>query len=184
MRQRRTDPIENSFTEAMETQLQIMRGLVEQLDRRGYCLHIGSRNNDARDNKYLYKYFSGSIKDFLRTWSEGRRRKRRYPIFITVHIEGDAERWMDGDFSFVVKIPDRHHFQIINLALEYVSREAGKGRNADRTILANDAGLLTRHKMSDTIQYRGRNKASLRLLLGVLEMPDHKAILLTGDSGA
>jgi hypothetical protein len=182
MRREIKPPTEDGFVQAIENQLATLKAMAEQLDTRGYCLCVSGLNKDARNNAHLNSQFAGAFASFTQKWALDKRRKRRFPIIVWLFpgqtpIAGQSV--FDVSFNFYVEIPNRQHFRIINLALQWISHlhETPKFKT---TIVPGKT--LSTYKSANRIEYRGQGKANLRTMLRVFEIPLHRKILLTGDS--
>jgi hypothetical protein len=185
----------NTFTEAVQLQTQIMLNVARRLDEKGYAVILYNLNRDGENERYLYNYLGGALPRLLDDWARykwgsGPLAKRRRPVI--VHIHPDPIHWeavlstgkvMEHPFTFTCSIPNRVHYREIHATLELMSskrKHRWRGEAQGTGVLVRVGKMRTTEKesASDSLEYRGSTKDALEVLLRVLEMPQHRKILL------
>ncbi len=185
-----------TYTEALETQCKIMLNIARRLDEKGYAVIVHRLNTDAAHNGFAYTYLLGGLNKYLSEWAdkdaEGQSRAtRKRPIIVDIwpkvkEYDKAAMKWDEFDispwrlgkmlstpFTFRCQIPERVRYKELHSSLQLMSAVV-KGRNAYTTAQA----ALLAVRVSGCVEYKGDSKSQLQILLSVLEMPQHRKILL------
>jgi hypothetical protein len=178
-----------TFTEALDAQVALMRDIAQRVDARGWGLIVHRLNMDGRTPSHLYKFLSGGLQQFIIDYSSEAGMR---PVL--VHVWPD--KWMLGDWKALDKVPttvealalditftarfdNLKHFGPIFAALELMSAE----QIDNKQTATKGAGPLVRLETPTYVEFRGRGKTALQVLVRVLDMPQHRKLLMSRRVG-
>lgn len=179
-----------TYTEALQKQCDLMLKIAKRLDEKGYAVLFHKLNPVAAHEQHTYAYFLGAVTRFAGDWSEFRSRGRSrrtvvHPVFLHVWpqewcgtVRQDIElvrrtgKVFDHPFNFRCQIPVRVRYRSIHASLAVMTNNVKRGERA------TTSDRLNVRPLSDTLEYVGDTKDQLEILLRILDMPQHRKILL------
>jgi hypothetical protein len=151
----------HSFQAAGKAQLDLLARAIERADTHGYFAIIHGLNRDARSNKFLYNYFAGGLENWIKDWGVAHGRR-----CIVLHLHpSDGLTPTQDPMHFSFRVPKLKAMRAVNGALALMSR-IRQGRHSRVT---EGTGILTVVRASEYMEYRGENRASLDVVVSVLE---------------
>lgn len=154
-----------TFTEVTKVQCDAMMGAAKRLDEKGYLLaffnYYDPRYHARQKNPKLpYDAINKVLWAMFQTW---RKEHGRRVISILVWPDGGTDRTkmagpFDCDFLFEVVVPRTTRLRIITTALGFI---------------------LPKQDKSSGFTFKGRGKVALQNVIKILDMPDHREMLVT-----
>ena len=174
-----------TFQGAIKVQCDYMLGQAQRVQERGYCVILSNLNPDLQPEtlKFPYGYMSGGFSNMMRTWNS-----KRGTHYLSVYVRLlEPEKMFDGGLTFKCDIPNRFWSRELIASLQVVSkfRKWVKTTDPDRNrkYIWRGHGLFQLDEGTETYEVVGANKAALESFLRILEMPQHRKLLL-GNSRA
>jgi hypothetical protein len=160
-----------TFTEAVQAQTTIMLNIAKRLDERGYAVIF-------HDQKLETQLCHGIVT--IANEVGGKRRRR--PVIVEVRINWPARKtalkdgsWLTQPisvpFTFRCRVNSTKAYAPIHAALSMMCVERPR-----RWVQASDT-IIEKYPMSTMVEYTGRGKNLLEIMIRVLDMPQHRAIL-------
>lgn len=166
-----TDP---NFEVAIGEQINHLMRKIKQCTTMGYYVSVQSAPLAApivQQNK-----FSDALTAYLDAWAHQHKRRPYVRVHVVPSNYGlrDPHRIVIHDNDAVrVTLPNLKRYSPIYATLDLMSAKKAKGVVKGHGPLVAEAG-------SNTYRYSGRGKDGLKIITGVLNMPEHRAILLKG----
>jgi hypothetical protein len=161
-----------SVMRAFRRQTAIMEAAIQRLEDKGYLITLHGLNRFAEDDRYLYRYFLGALDDWVLTWSK--KQGRRFIVVRVFPQPKDNQSPLDGKLTFAFRVRRLVVYRPLIATLNLMSQQ--KARRSSET---RGTGFLLGIQGSDYCEYRGTDRSALKTVLNILEMPQHREILLS-----
>jgi hypothetical protein len=162
-----------SFAEDMRQQVAILQHMADCITERGFCISVNAENRYSDRPQFLFSFMTGGFREMTREW--GHRRGHTPLIIHVAHGKSSvppdeyAEALTDPLY-FSCVIEPLAKLRPIMVAIEIV---------AEKTTMHGPIGkTLQYYEDSDKISIRGNSRLQLETLVNILNMPQHRKILL------
>ena len=155
-------PDDETFEDATQSQCALMMNEARRVMERGYAIVYSGFNPNADKNDMPFGYFAGGFGAYIKQWNETHKHN-----YLTVNIA----RAVQPSFVASFRVPTTKRFAPLVVALDLVSVEINHRYRRDR------GQAFTCMRMTDNYEYRMYDKASLKIALGILDMPQHREML-------
>lgn len=160
-----------TFSEALEDQLAIMRAAAQSIEKRGYAVLVHNCYGPDMAEPFGFGYLNGGFSKFTYTWARTNRSRHLIIDVVYNRVRERPTRWrevFDKPFSFQLHIPNLKVYAPIFAVLELMAIQVKDNRGGKR---------LHYDKATSYTSVRGEDKDQLDVLLKILNMPQHRAIL-------
>jgi hypothetical protein len=161
----------NSLLSYTQHQNELMARMAKQAETHGFCI-VHHAANPHTTNDRLFNFFAGGFGIMFDAWCRIHGRK-----YIRINVWSHENLGPPAIRSWAFEIPRTRRLRGIVAALDlFCDNYKGVSNYELRTLTKNASRPLSLHH-SDRFEYQGKDATSLKLVLEVLRVPDHRQIL-------
>ena len=162
-------PDDETFEDAVQSQCALMMTEARRVMERGYAIMLTGFNRDADNNERMFGYLHGGFDEYLKQWNATH--KHTYLLVTIAKAQPSA---VESGFVASFRVPKIKKFQPMIVAFDLVSANSSRRHHTQR----DRSKTFIYFDMTDNVEYRCYDKASLQIALNILNMPQHRMILV------